>query len=664
MRRLLAFVLVAVFSLQATASAASPGQVQAPSIQPLLSAIENSQVFALITGQADRYAAMHAPAPTFPRLKDNYDRPNLSLNRFAPRSVRYGSPGRAPAMLHTVLLPANAPKDPLAMRGPTTSPTKTTQITCLAVGPRNPSRPMIACSKLPSPTPVPTPTPIRTAVPTATPIPTPTPTPVPTATPTPVPTPTPIPVTPTPVPTATPVGALAPASTGINPWWTYEAKAIAGVGTAMVNVANGNLVVQANDVDVPERGIDLAFRRTYNSQSAHDTTDSDSSVASIYGNGWTNTFDAHMGFNSATNTLSVYDVDGTRYDFSANGSGGWTPPPGMQGTTLIYDGGCGYQWTKKAGTILYFWAPTTNPSCLGAGYLGRLYQIIGRNHNNYITFAYSWTGGPSGSTSINNLTTIEAEHSDGQNITATFAMFGSNLELASLTRPDNQTITYNYDTSGDLLEVTRPGKATDDATQTASITSLTQEYWYYAGSHEMEWVGGPRFVSSSYNDGSNYAFTYSANTTSGQVTWISDYGLMNFTPNDGTSTQLQPGASMTGNSLWYQMEFQYNYNASGFTVMTDTQGHATKWQPDSNNRVVTTSSFGGPGDWLLTYSDLGRQQRPHVRNRSAREYDAVRLQLRWLCYASGRTFGIDVGRDYQSDQRLRVRFEQQPNNGV
>ncbi len=118
MRRLLAFVLVAVFSLQATASAASPGQVQTPNMQPLVSAIEASQVFALITGQADRYAAMHAPAPTFPRLKDNYERPNLSSNRFAHRSDRYGSPGRPPEMLRAVLLPENAPRDPLAMSGP------------------------------------------------------------------------------------------------------------------------------------------------------------------------------------------------------------------------------------------------------------------------------------------------------------------------------------------------------------------------------------------------------------------------------------------------------------------------------------------------------------------------------------------------------------------
>ncbi|HET9096618.1 MAG TPA: hypothetical protein VFN37_08150, partial [Candidatus Baltobacteraceae bacterium] len=54
--------------------------------------------------------------------------------------------------------------------------------------------------------------------------------------------------------------------TGINRWWTYEEGGIPGIGKYMVNVANGNLLVQTGDVDVHERGIDLAFRRTYNGQ--------------------------------------------------------------------------------------------------------------------------------------------------------------------------------------------------------------------------------------------------------------------------------------------------------------------------------------------------------------------------------------------------------------
>lgn len=43
----------------------------------------------------------------------------------------------------------------------------------------------------------------------------------------------------------------------------------------MLNVGNGNLVVQDDDVDVSERGIDLAFRQSYNSQSQHDYSGTD-----------------------------------------------------------------------------------------------------------------------------------------------------------------------------------------------------------------------------------------------------------------------------------------------------------------------------------------------------------------------------------------------------
>ncbi len=109
-------------------------------------------------------------------------------------------------------------------------------------------------------------------------------------------------------------------TTGINPWWTYEEGAIPGAGKWMVNVATGNLIVQDEDIDIPERGIDLAFERSYNSQSQHDYNNTDGSTMSNYGNDWTNTFDAHLGYNATTNVMSVYDIDGARYDFTANGS--------------------------------------------------------------------------------------------------------------------------------------------------------------------------------------------------------------------------------------------------------------------------------------------------------------------------------------------------------
>ena len=189
----------------------------------------------------------------------------------------------------------------------------------------------------------------------------------------------------------------------------------------------------------------------------------------------------------------------------------------------------------------------------------------------------------------------------------TFAQFGPYTELASIGCGSNQQpactsqqITYNYDTNGNLLLVTRPGNATDDATRTQTITSFTEQYWYYPGTHEMRWVGGPRFISSSYSDGSNYGFNYDANTTTGRLTWISDYGIMNFTPSDGTGAQLQPGTAMNGNTLWRQTEFVYNYNSTGLNVMRDTDGHAAQWKPDSLSRIVYASNFAGAGDWLIT----------------------------------------------------------------
>lgn len=368
----------------------------------------------------------------------------------------------------------------------------------------------------------------------------------------------------------------------------------------MVNVANGNLIVQSDDVDVPERGIDLAFRRTYNSQSMHDVTSTDGAPASVYGNGWTSTFDAHMAYSAATNSLSVYDIDGARYDYTlANGSV-WAPPPGMEGTTLASDGGCGYFWTKKSGTVYYFWAPiaTSCVSASNAAYEGRLYEIMGRNHNNHIILTYSWANNdPS---NVQNLTSVIANHSDGQSLTLTFAKFGTYTELASITRPDSQQITYSYDSAGNLLQVSRPGNAVDDMTG-QSVTSLQESYGYYSGTHILQVVENPRYVwsmqaHSGSPDGAYYGFVYSANTPTGLITQINDYALVNPSPNDGSGTGVIQPSQPGGIQEWRNTQFAY---ASGTTTMNDTQGHSTAWSANSIGSVTQTKEWTGT-QWLVT----------------------------------------------------------------
>ena len=601
MRRIIALVLIALFSLQTTASAAVPGQIQGPNVQPLLSAIEGTQIFALLTGQEARYEATHAPAPHYARptnLRPTEEQLKLSRSRIVHGLARYGTP----RLLHLSLYAnrARAGKDPLAMGGPGSATAVpggrgSVRVTnCpLSVGRFRP----MGCVQTPSPSPKPTPTPTPTPVP-PTPTPSPTPTPTPTPRPTPTPTPTPIPVTPTPSPTATPVGTLPAATTGINRWWTYEEGAIPGLGKWMLNVADGNLIVQADDVDVSERGIDLAFRRTYNSQSRHDAAGSDGSAPSAFGNGWTNTFDAHLAYNGLV--MSVYDIDGARYDYASNGSGGWTAPPGMQGVTLVYDGGCGYEWTKKTGTMYYFAEPTAQSGCTAtppAANFGRLQYIQGRNANNEITFTYSWSGDGS---NPNQLTQIVAQHSDGDSVTLGFSLISGSPELASVTRPDNLQVTYAYDAAGDLIGVQRPGNNT--------ISELPESYSYNTGTHVMAGAAGPRYTinydacgsSACVTDGDSVAFSYSG----ASLTMVQDYGVVNFTPADGISSSLACGGLLqcgvaSSAQIWHTEEFAGDSGvpsgtSGGVTNVTDNFGHARAWTYDGFGRITETQEWAAP----------------------------------------------------------------------
>ncbi|MGD0967783.1 MAG: DUF6531 domain-containing protein [Candidatus Aquilonibacter sp.] len=365
----------------------------------------------------------------------------------------------------------------------------------------------------------------------------------------------------------------------------------------MLNVADGNLIVQSDDVDVPERGIELAFRRTYNSQSRHDAAGSDGSLPSAFGNGWTNTFDAHLAYNGTV--ISVYDIDGARYDYTSNGSG-WTPPAGMQGVTLQWDGGCGYLWTKKTGAVYYFAEPVALSQCSAtppAAEMGRLQYIQGRNASNQVTFTYSWSGDGS---NPNQLTQIVAQHSDGDVLTLDFSFVNGSPELASVTRPDGLQVTYSYDGSGDLVGVERPGNGT--------TSELPETYSYNAGTYVMAAAAGPRYTIS-YNacgsstcvtDGDSVAFSYSG----AALTMVQDYGVVNFTPQDGISSELanggllQPGVP-SGVQMWHTEEFSGDSSSAlggggGTTSDTDNFGHARAWTYDGSGRVTETQVWASP----------------------------------------------------------------------
>ncbi len=418
--------------------------------------------------------------------------------------------------------------------------------------------------------------------------------------------------------------------TGINRWWEYEEGTIPGVGRWMVNLHWQNLIIQATDMDIPYRGVDLAFRRTYNSLSDHDYEDTDgASEIGQYGQGWTNTFDAHMSTNNCASSaytfngyggFSVYDVDGARYDYCYDASGNLTPPPGMEGTSLIPTADGGYfNWTKKSGTQYGFYAPYY--STQWAAYSGRMYQLRGRNRNNYLQFSYSWDNGDASTSARLNFIYVMTE-SGAMQAALGFSEFSGRRLCSSLMYPNGQQATYSYDAAGTLWGANLPGNNAVGVKWTA--------YRNYRTPAGMT-VSGPRWNAawngSSSTDGGYVAFTMGGYKNA-QVAGISNYGVMNFTPSDTTST---PYSGVDGLSNPYQHTSIAGY--PDHTSITDSDGHQKIFYIDGLGRPVARQEYTG-STWLTT------NQSWDAHNNLVAETDARNNETDYVYDGNGNTVAV------------------------
>jgi YD repeat-containing protein len=403
---------------------------------------------------------------------------------------------------------------------------------------------------------------------------------------------------------------------GINHWWTYEEDALGGVGKYMVNVANGNLISQSDDMAVPNKGIEFAFRRTYNSMSNHTYANSDGSTPALYGDRWTNTFDAHIAYNNLApvngqNGVSLYDIDGARYDYAPVGDGHSFIPPAGQFAILYFDG-TGYSWTKKSGTVYYFW--DINQPANHAGYSGQIEIIYGRNRNNYLSFTRSYTGGDA--SKATNIASIVVSAEDGRTATLTFGDVSQSGSpnyrvLQSITWPDGTTaVTFGYTIQFQgstpigptLTQVTSPGNG--------STTSgkLNEQYNYSAGTASLINVYSPRYYCSHNSDcnstqnpiptGPAYTFSYG---TGGVLSQVGYYGDVNPSITDSSGTgYLQPNSTHDLGTTTAYRTASYSYS-SGSTTWSDSDGHQSVYVFDSIGRVTqTTETTGDPVGGVAT----------------------------------------------------------------
>jgi YD repeat-containing protein len=588
MRRLIGGVALISF-LSQSAGMASATTVGSPTsvdvaawVAPLEAAVVSSALYADLTGSSDRYAAMHAPAPVIERPRETLDAATLMRKEHPLRPrPRIGVRQSLKLPPRSALDPHRTVLDPRAMRHSRITPMgfQGQKATGTVANALQPTGTLIASGA------------------------------------------------------SHPSGSLAlkrdggvknaiaaGTGTGIEPWWTYEEDAIPGIGKAMANVGTGNLLVSAMDIDTPEQGIDLAFQRVYNSQSLHDAAGDDGGDPAIFGNRWTNNFDANIVYNANVNpaTITVYDMNGAACAYTSSGNGTWIPCAGehAQLAPVSNSGDCEYTWTKPNGTIYVFQSDGGSLGfCVVSQNLkGHLVEILSRNSNNYVTLAYSYA---SGQHSSEDVTQIVATHSDGQQLTMTFGLVGAYNELLSIERPDGAVLDYLYDTNGNLLEVDKPGNNSAN-----TITNpphylpqgdVPETYSYSGNTSTMEEACGPRCTvamwSSPGNPTDGSALLFNINSSSLQLAYWQVSGVLDFTPTDFTNTPLQSGPS-THFTAWDTTYFVYGavQNSScgnttaGATTTCDLDGHATIWTTDANYRATQTQNWTGSAEalWILT----------------------------------------------------------------
>jgi YD repeat-containing protein len=588
MRRYLAGALFVLMVTSGAAIAGTPGSSGSrwswvAVIDPIRSLIAGSKVGAEFTDTGDRFEAMHAPAPIITRPTSPLEGAHLihATHPLRPR-IRRGTREIVTMPTRSELDPRHRRLDPLAMHRSTLKPTadQADQLESLqpflaplrAASAQRPQSSQSLGHKGAG---------IKHLI------------------------------------------AAGNATTGIEHWWTYEERAVPGIGKAMLNVGTGNLVVAATDVDIHEQGIDLAFQRVYNSQSLHNYGGGDGGDPAIFGNQWTNNFDANIVYNSANGgTITVYDLDGTACTYTPNGSGTWQPCTGEYATLAPTDGtDCAYVWTKTDGTV--YWFNTDNPGTgcgISQAKTGHIQEILGRNQLNNITFAYSYAQTPHTS---ENVSQIVANHSDGHSLTMDFGPIpGTSInELGTITRPDGAVLQYSYDTSGNLLEVDKPGNnSAFPAPQNPNGDSLPsgdvpETYTYTSGTSLLAEACGPRCTISSWNtphgpatDGA--AIEFAINSSLQLTSWQVD-GILNFTPTDGFANEPLDSGLPTTWQNWYTANFIYgkgsgcSTSSTGTTTMCDTDGHGTIWTIDSSNRVTQSSNSTGTAEGLSIVTNQG-----------------------------------------------------------
>jgi RHS repeat-associated protein len=263
-------------------------------------------------------------------------------------------------------------------------------------------------------------------------------------------------------PLGAPVGTVAgKPGLGELPWFGFQDFELWEKSSVRVNLANGNLLVKANDFTTAVPGFGLRHDRYYNGLST---------VAGTLGGGWQSNNGANdVGVIDGGSYIDYFAVNGAKFRFTASGSA-WAAPSGSNLSLTKDAGSTTARYVVESNKTAEKWkfsssgwlTSTTDRNGIGETYTynasNRVTAVTNTNGRGY-SFTYDTSGRP-------------ATVSDTAGRTATY-LYDSSNRLRRVTRSASGSISlveaqYTYDSTGRLSTITYPASV--------STAVLTIEY--------------------------------------------------------------------------------------------------------------------------------------------------------------------------------------------
>ena len=337
----------------------------------------------------------------------------------------------------------------------------------------------------------------------------------------------------------------------------YDTHALTSKASLAINVADGNLIMQAQEMNIAGTGPALSISRYFNDMATGSGQLGSHNTLSVGS-------DVHITAN-AGGSATYQGPSGFQVTFPSNGSGGYTTPASYTDATLASVNGGGWTLTfNKSGEIYTF-----NSS-------GNQIEDASAN-GEAINFAYNSNG------TLNTATDTQGRVTSFSNYTGT--------NIGKITDSSGRYVTYTY-TNGQL-------------TASTDAAGGNWQYQYYDTRGNINQITDPRgYTTTLTYDASNRITSVKYNDfTSSSTTWT-------YTYNNGNTVVTDPLNHQT----------TYNYDTSGrVTTVVDAVGasHGSTWDPNNNKTASADPSGYQTTRTYDSFNNLKSIQNPTLASGSA-----------------------------------------------